>query len=358
MRRSHGTIGVLVLTGAVMACSERAATPEEAFDVVLPEPQVLVPLESELIGQPVGIDVDPSGHLWVADSRGRSVLAFDPAGRLLRRVGREGKGPGELQAPTGIAVTDTLIRVVDSGNMRVQEYRPDGTHVADHVIESSMLGAAVITSDGRLIVPTMGYDSALAIVTSAGNGAAVRLGTPVVDPPAGFDFAAIKAVIADGRVPDEFRNQVTAVQGGGGITWLVVQTEAEIRKFARDGTLLWASTLAVPEVEVARGEFIRRNREETNPARIHSFMPVRAAREVGGDLWVLLAGEENGPAAVYVVDGETGSHRGRMLVEVPAASNSFAVDRERMVLYLSIPSEASILAVDISGVEDLIRTER
>jgi hypothetical protein len=74
------------------------------------------------------------------------------------------------------------------------------------------------------------------------------------------------------------------------------------------------------------------------------------AREVGGHLWILIAGE---PATFYVLDAETGDRRGRLTVAAPAPINTFAVDARRGRLNLAVPEEAAILSVDLASAKEL-----
>jgi hypothetical protein len=105
----------------------------------------------------------------------------------------------------------------------------------------------------------MGRDSALALTRTVTDSSSLRLGPPVVPPPAFFDLTAMKAEIAEGRVPDQFRNGVTAVMGRNGTLWLLVQTELEIRKYTSNGQLVWTRRLEVPETEESLREFFRKN---------------------------------------------------------------------------------------------------
>src|SRR5690606_24178930 len=165
-----------------------------------------------------------------------------------------------------------------------------------------------------------------------------------------WNFTAMKAEIAQGRVPDQFRNAVTPVFGADGTVWLLVQTEAEVRRYDADGRLVWSRVLDVPEIEEARREFFRRNAEEERPSVIVPLYTMVAAREVGDKLWVLMqAAEESREAVFYILDRETGDMLGRLSVDVPAAVNRFAVDTVRSKLYLAVPAEASLLAVDGAG---------
>jgi DNA-binding beta-propeller fold protein YncE len=63
------------------------------------------------------------------------ISVFDSAGNFLRRWGKTGSGDGELMRPAGLAVEKNgNIIVVDSGNNRLQVFKPDGTFVGLVVI--------------------------------------------------------------------------------------------------------------------------------------------------------------------------------------------------------------------------------
>lgn len=59
----------------------------------------------------VGLGVN--GTLYVVDASSRQVVVLDTTGKLLRRIGRPGTGPGELLGPSQIVVWDSLIAVHD-----------------------------------------------------------------------------------------------------------------------------------------------------------------------------------------------------------------------------------------------------
>jgi hypothetical protein len=75
-----------------------------------------------------GIAVTPQGHMYVLDAGHRSVRVFDPRGRVLRRFGRQGGGPGEFQLPVAIWV-DTVVGVVDLAQQRMSHFTTDGRHL-------------------------------------------------------------------------------------------------------------------------------------------------------------------------------------------------------------------------------------
>lgn len=330
----------------VAACSEGAPPPPERFDLALTAVDTVVSLESELIGHPTDLDVDADGRVWIADSRLRRVLVVNPDGSVERTLEGEGEGPGEFGRPSILEVRDGRVRVLDPGNMRAQDYGLDGSHIADHPFASPVLGAAALAGD-RIILPTFGQDSAIVEVHALFDTLRVRLGPTVVRPPAGFDFTAMKKEIAEGGIPAQMRNGARAAGGSNGVTWVVLQTESEIRKYGSAGDLLWSRTLDLPEAEQARREFFRRNAETDEPFALYFLETFAAVREVDGDLWLLIRGEPGAAPVLYAIDGETGELRGRVTVSVNGPAHDFAVDVPRGRLYLGLPDDAAVLAADL-----------
>jgi hypothetical protein len=70
----------------------------------------------------------PSGELYVLDAGDRAVKVYTPAGRFVRRFGRQGGGPGEFALPVSLRV-DSLVRVSDLGQRRMSYFALDGRHV-------------------------------------------------------------------------------------------------------------------------------------------------------------------------------------------------------------------------------------
>jgi hypothetical protein len=48
------------------------------------------------------VGVDPSGRIYVVDARNFRVQVFDPSGKYLRTIGRQGQGPGEFEMPMAV----------------------------------------------------------------------------------------------------------------------------------------------------------------------------------------------------------------------------------------------------------------
>lgn len=71
--------------------------------------------------------VGPDGQVFIAEFSG-DIRLYDHEGQFVRRVARQGAGPGEVDYVVGMAVSDEgHLAVVDFGNQRVSVYSSDGT---------------------------------------------------------------------------------------------------------------------------------------------------------------------------------------------------------------------------------------
>lgn len=82
-------------------------------------------------GKPIGLSVGPDGNVYVADTHYHRIMVYSPAGRLLRRFGRYGTGPGEFIYPTDVEVLpDGRIFVSEyGGNDRINIFSEQGQFI-------------------------------------------------------------------------------------------------------------------------------------------------------------------------------------------------------------------------------------
>ena len=80
-----------------------------------------------VLTRPTGIVRDPKrGRIYVADTHAHDIKVFDDEGRLLATWGQRGDGPGELNYPTHLAFSGSMLIVCDSLNARVQGFDSEG----------------------------------------------------------------------------------------------------------------------------------------------------------------------------------------------------------------------------------------
>jgi hypothetical protein len=75
-----------------------------------------------------GFKVDRTGRFWVFDQPTATIFLFGRDGKLVKRIGRKGSGPGELQSDNGSGfLPDGRFAVWDAQNARISWYSADGT---------------------------------------------------------------------------------------------------------------------------------------------------------------------------------------------------------------------------------------
>jgi len=105
---------------------------------------------------PRGITVAPDGTVWVTDTGNKRLVAYDGELKLLRTLGRLGKGPEEFSDPVGIAAgKDGSLYVADAGNQRIQILDPNGRFARQVPIPDWKIGIEPhldVDEDGTLYV--------------------------------------------------------------------------------------------------------------------------------------------------------------------------------------------------------------
>lgn len=77
--------------------------------------------------RPTGLVRDPLGKkIYVADTRAHHIAVFNDAGQLLRKFGKQGKRPGEFNAPTHLSLTQNKLYITDTLNSRIQILTTEG----------------------------------------------------------------------------------------------------------------------------------------------------------------------------------------------------------------------------------------
>lgn len=78
--------------------------------------------------EPIAIERDRAGNIYLLDRRGEQVLCFDPDWKLLYQFGGRGSEVGQFLRPTDLVLDENAERIyiVDQGNRRIQVFNLQG----------------------------------------------------------------------------------------------------------------------------------------------------------------------------------------------------------------------------------------
>jgi hypothetical protein len=170
--------------------------------------------ETEFFGVIVKLLVDDSGEVYLLDQALNEIKVFSPEGAFLRRIGREGEGPGEFRRPEDMAfLPGDLLAVMERVPGRIvlltRSGEPAGEHPLPKVEGTGFIGIAGGRSDGRNLHLVLGYDrfdqsryDHVRQVAELDRDGAIR--TVFAENERGFDFA--NPIIRE-RVWDGFENR-------------------------------------------------------------------------------------------------------------------------------------------------------
>jgi hypothetical protein len=99
-------------------------------------------------------EVDPEGNIFGIDwypSSGCFIYKFDQKGNCIKKFGRRGQGPGEIQTLSIITTTkDGKIVVTDSRNMKLLEFSNDGIFLQEKHYPHRLQGLAPLNNGNYL----------------------------------------------------------------------------------------------------------------------------------------------------------------------------------------------------------------
>lgn len=119
-------------------------------------------------GQFKPVDTAIAGdRLFVVDIKGHQVHVLDKhSGKPLHRFGGAGSKPGELFQPTNIALgPDGDVYVAETGNFRIQRFKPDGTPVRTYGQAGNAPGTfarpkgVAVDRNGRILVADAAFQN-------------------------------------------------------------------------------------------------------------------------------------------------------------------------------------------------------
>ena len=108
-------------------------TPELEMRIVFTEELSIGEAEGDenyMFGQTIAFNTDEDGNFYVSDLDTNRILKYDPEGKYLLAIGREGQGPGEFR---NLSVPqfdkDNNLYITDGSNRRISFFDKDGKYL-------------------------------------------------------------------------------------------------------------------------------------------------------------------------------------------------------------------------------------
>jgi hypothetical protein len=83
-----------------------------------------------------GVEVDHEGNIYVLEGLTSEIRVYSAEGALLRRIGRQGGGPGEFENPPRFGITGDTLWAVDAWANRITLFDREGTVLSTGTIDN------------------------------------------------------------------------------------------------------------------------------------------------------------------------------------------------------------------------------
>lgn len=154
----------IVLLLVIMAVTSASA---QSYEI---EKTQVIPLElgDEIVGQIADIARDADGTFYLPDWQQHTIWVVDTPGKLILKIGKEGRGPGELTNPRSVALHDGRVFVLDNDNERIAVFSSTGQHLTSHRIDVYLSSGMLIDNDGHIVVSSVLGPSLFTVYDSNG----------------------------------------------------------------------------------------------------------------------------------------------------------------------------------------------
>jgi len=110
-------------------------------------------LEDDLLFQWIGVTADLLGNIFVTDSLDYSLKKFSSDGKLLKKKGGRGQGPGEFMAPRLLDASQNYLYVTDHLVSGIQVFKKDLQFVRRIPIQVPITDFCVLQDDNIAVAP-------------------------------------------------------------------------------------------------------------------------------------------------------------------------------------------------------------
>ena len=89
-----------------------------------------------VLNRPIYLNLDSQGNIYVMDWGDVDIKVFDPAGKMLRTIGKKGQGPGEFDIPASFVISaDDKIFLLSGRQYQISVLDNVGTYLSGFKVE-------------------------------------------------------------------------------------------------------------------------------------------------------------------------------------------------------------------------------
>jgi hypothetical protein len=203
-----------------------------------------------------------NNKIVVSDSDDDCLVVFDKDWRLLSRLGKRGQGPGEFIGPKKLGVLDDNLIVTDTQNSRIQIIALTGECLATYPAPAlvSINVRLWYASDGTYYFNSEGYLSENLVIQKTLAGEDIRgYGKIYGKRMSRIVFGG--ELMKKGEVPDWYKNKTFPICNNDEELYCIHTALPIVKKFRKDGTLVFEKTYDFSEMESIRSRWIKANKD-------------------------------------------------------------------------------------------------
>ncbi len=220
-------LGTVLFLGIILLGQARY----EVKKVAIEEALSIGGLDDEALFQWTGVASDAEGFIYVLDTMDYSLKKFDPQGKLIKKTGRKGQGPGEFTAPRLLDASLNFLYATDQNVAGVFVFDRE-LNYKRKIPCPTLITYLKAVSDDAVAVLTMGVQEPGKILVLNAEGR-ILSELAFADKASGFLMDSV-SFIPDGR----------------GQLYLAYLFQDRVEKWNLDGRRLWSKKLlGVKKVE-------------------------------------------------------------------------------------------------------------
>jgi len=204
-----------------------------------------------MLNSPSDMVISEEGEIIVSDSRENKIFIFDSEGKLIRKFGRQGNGPGDLNGPRFIWIEDGTIKVFEARNNRIQYFSKNGKHMK--IMPCTFdVGTGMLTFGFKddIFFTTKGFRTEDLIRHYQINGQKLdSIGKIEGKPFQFYDVFEIQEALIKKELPDACRSDVLLLTAPGGRVYALFQALPFIKIYSVRGEPEKTVSLNLPEFE-------------------------------------------------------------------------------------------------------------